>query len=156
MKLELDTDFCNGFFYTLAEEKSRHSVCRINGRFSCVRSKRKSLLHKAPADFSTASGENSRADGANSGQNQGVSAVPTGAPVTPWRQGHRPMRACPTDAPARGGWRSRLQHTHQSVDTDQVSRASHDVLFQNDDAGINSSESPSSCVALASQTTRVQ
>src|SRR5712692_6105910 len=28
-----------------------NSVCRINGRFSCVRSKRKSMLHKAPADF---------------------------------------------------------------------------------------------------------
>src|SRR4029453_7053227 len=67
-----------------------------NGRFSCMRSKRKSLLHNAPADFSTASGENSGADGANSRQNQGVSAVPTGAPVSLWRRAHRPMRACHT------------------------------------------------------------
>src|SRR4029453_3514846 len=54
----------------------------VSGRFSCMRSKRKSLLHKAPADFSTAAGENSGADGANSRQNQGVSVVPTGAPVS--------------------------------------------------------------------------
>src|SRR5215471_11375346 len=82
MRLELNIDFCNGFFYTLAAEKFRNSVCRRNGRFSCVRSTRKSLLHKAPADFSTASGENSGADGANSRQNQGVNTVPTGAPVS--------------------------------------------------------------------------
>src|SRR5215831_1489840 len=50
-------------------------------------------------DFSTASGENSGADGANSRQNQGVSAVPTGAPVSLWRQAHRPMRACHTGTP---------------------------------------------------------
>ena len=84
MKLELDIDFCNGFFYTLAEEKSLNGVCRFNGRFSCVSSKRKSLLHNAPTDFSTASGENSGADVANSRQNQGVSAVPNGASASPW------------------------------------------------------------------------
>jgi hypothetical protein len=82
MRLELNIDFCNGFFYTLTAEKSLNSACRRNGRFSCMRSKRKSMLHKAPADFSTASGENSGADGANSRQNQGVSVVPTGAPVS--------------------------------------------------------------------------
>ena len=76
----------------------------VNGRFSCVRSMRKSLLHKAPADFSTASGENSGADGANSQQNQGVSVMPTGAPVAPWRQAHRPMQACHTGAPERVGY----------------------------------------------------
>jgi hypothetical protein len=64
-----------------------------NECFSGVRSKRKSLLHKAPADFSTASGENSRVDGANSRQNQGISAVPHGAPVSPCRQMHGPARA---------------------------------------------------------------
>ena len=42
MKPELDIDFCNGFFYTLTEEKSLNSVCRFNGRFLCIRSKRKS------------------------------------------------------------------------------------------------------------------
>jgi hypothetical protein len=36
MKLEPDIDFCNGFFYTLAEEKSRNSVCRINGQILLV------------------------------------------------------------------------------------------------------------------------
>jgi hypothetical protein len=82
MRLELNIDFCNGFFYTLTAEKSLNSACRRNGRFSCTRSKRKSMLHKAPADFSTASGENSGADGVNSRQNQGVSVVPTGAPVS--------------------------------------------------------------------------
>src|SRR4029453_3400296 len=96
MGLELNIDFCNGFFYTLAAEKSPNSACRRNGRFSCMRSKRKSLLHNAPADFSTVSGENSGADGANSRQNQGVSAVPTGAPVSLWRRAHRPIRACHT------------------------------------------------------------
>jgi len=45
-------------------------------------------IYKA-TDFSTDSGENSGADGANSRQNQGVSAVPTGAPVSPRRQAHR-------------------------------------------------------------------
>src|SRR5262249_54439877 len=104
MRLELNIDFCNGFFYTLAVEKCRISVCRRNGRFSCMCSTGKSLLHKAPADFSTASGENSGADGANSQQNQGVSVVPTGAPVAPRRQAHRPMRACDTDAPERLGY----------------------------------------------------
>jgi len=69
-----------------------------------MRSKRKSLLHKTPADFSTASGENSGSDGANSRQNQGVSAVPTGAPVALWRQAYRPMRACHTGALERAGW----------------------------------------------------
>src|SRR2546430_2175183 len=90
MRLELNIDFCNGFFYILAAGKSLNSVCRRNGRFSCSRSTRKSLLHKAPADFSTVSGENSAADGANSRQNQGVSVVLTGASVLPWRQAHRP------------------------------------------------------------------
>jgi hypothetical protein len=98
MKLELNIDFCNEFFNILTEAKSLSSVCRKNGRFSCVRSTRESLRHKAPADFSTASGENPGADGANSKQNQGVSAVPTGAPVSLWRQAHRPMRACHTGA----------------------------------------------------------
>src|SRR5262245_28721238 len=104
MGLELNIDFCNGFFYTLAAEKALNSACRRNGRFSCMRSKRKSLRHKASADFSTASGENSGADEANSRQNQGVSAVPTGAPVSLWRQAHRPIRACHTGTPERGGW----------------------------------------------------
>ena len=83
MRLELDIDFCNGFFYTLVEEKSLNSVCRFNGRFSCISSKSKSLLYNAPIDFSTASGENSGADGANSRQNQGVGAVPNGASASP-------------------------------------------------------------------------
>ena len=92
MQLELDIDFCNGFFYTLAGEKSLNSVCRKNGRFSGTCNETKSILHNAPVDFSTASGENLGADGANSRQDQGVSAVPTRAPVSPWRQAHGPTR----------------------------------------------------------------
>jgi hypothetical protein len=93
MQSELDIDFCNGFFYTLAGGKSPNSVCRINGCFSGTCSETKSLLHNAPVDFSTASGENLGADGANSRQDQGVSAVPTRAPVSPWRQPHGSTRA---------------------------------------------------------------
>ena len=48
------------------------------------------MLHKAPADFSTASGENSGADGANSRQNQGVSIVPTGRASITAEQPHSP------------------------------------------------------------------
>src|SRR5262249_29709402 len=57
----------------------------------------KSLLHKAPADFSTAAGENLRAAGANSRQNQGVSAVPSGAPWASQRSclPHMPGSAVP-------------------------------------------------------------
>jgi hypothetical protein len=33
MQLELDIDFCIGFFYTFAEEKWLNSLCRNNGRF---------------------------------------------------------------------------------------------------------------------------
>src|SRR5262249_38716041 len=77
----------------------------VSGRFSCVRSMRKSLLHKAPADFSTASGENSGAGCANAQQELGGSVMPTGAPVAPWRQAHRPMQACHTGAPEWVGYR---------------------------------------------------
>ena len=74
-----------------------------------MRGKRKSMLHKAPADFSTASGENSGADGVNSRQNQGVSVVPTGAPVS-LLSGHTPLPESldlghcrlTTDTPSRG------------------------------------------------------
>src|SRR5262249_51676115 len=101
-QLELDIDFCNEFFYTLTEEKWRTSECRFNGRFSCVRSTRKSLWHKAPAHFSTASGENSGADGANSRQDQGVSVVPTGAPGAPGRAGTQADDEHAVQVPQRG------------------------------------------------------
>jgi hypothetical protein len=51
--------------------------------------RRKSLLHKAPEDFSTASGENSALDRANSRQNRMVSVVPRDASVPLQSQAHR-------------------------------------------------------------------
>src|SRR5215216_4559751 len=32
MRLELNIDFCNGFFYTLTAEKSLSSTCKVNAR----------------------------------------------------------------------------------------------------------------------------